>query len=447
MKVRSVYFLAGLSLLTVTAMPAQLAAEGGSAKPAEPAHYNVTDLGVVGKPPGQPFHLTDNSLIAGSEAVGNAENAILQYRRLTLDIGKRGLGGANSVSFGINQWAQAVGEADTHTPDPLGEDFCGFATLGFASGTTCMPFLWQDGVMRSLPTLRDKNGRHGSNGAASVINSYGDVAGDSENTTLDPTCPPYDPAMAQTQKLQQKPVIWHDGKVYELPAIGEDPDGNALAINDRGQAAGGTGTCSAFNLNNFIAIQFAHAVLWDGGRAIDLGNLGGQFNNLATGINDRGDVVGSSDIANDVTSNGFLWTKEKGRMDPLPPISNDILSVALAVNHEREVTGVSLDTSFVPRAVLWHHEVPFDLNTLIPSTSGLQLLTACSVNEKGQIIGLAVDSDGTFHGYLATPRATSDHHDGVLDGPMYLSENIREIVRKQLHFEHIAPVRSKPDVQ
>jgi probable HAF family extracellular repeat protein len=441
MKLKTLFSMAGISFLAVAALPAQLTAQGGSAtseRNGGPTHYNLTDLGVVGPPPGQPFHLTDNSLITGSEAVGNAEHAILQYRRLTLDIGARGLGGANSVSFGINRWAQAVGGADTHTPDPLGEDFCGFATLGFASGTRCLPFLWQNGVMRALPTLKDKNGQHGNNGAANVINGYGEVTGDSENTTLDPTCPPYDPSKGQTQKLQQKPVIWRAGRVYELPVIGGDPDGDALAINDRGQAAGGTGTCAAFNLNNFIAIQFAHAVLWDNGKPIDLGNLGGQFNNLATGINEHGDVVGSSDVANDATTNGFLWTKEKHHMDPLLPVDTDILSVALAVNDKREVTGVSLQASFLPRAVLWHHEVPFDLNTLIPSSSRLFLMTACSVNDSGQIVGLAVDSNGVFHGYLATPRGDRDSHDAALDGPMKLSDNVREMVRKQLHFDHSA---------
>jgi probable HAF family extracellular repeat protein len=442
MKLTTLFSMAGISFLAVAALPTQLPAQGGSAtseRNGGPTHFNLTDLGVVGPPPGQPFHLTDNGLITGSEAVGNAEHAILQYRRLTLDIGARGLGGANSVSFGMNRWAQAVGGADTHTPDPLGEDFCGFATLGFASGTRCLPFLWQNGMMRALPTLKDKNGQHGNNGTANVINSYGEVTGDSENMTLDPTCPPYDPSKGQTQKLQQKPVIWRAGRVYELPVIGGDPDGDALAINDRGQVAGGTGTCAAFNLNNFIAIQFAHAVLWDNGKPIDLGNLGGQFNNLATGINERGDVVGGSDVATDATTNGFLWTKEKHHMDPLLPVDTDILSVALAVNDKREVTGVSLQTSFLPRAVLWHHEVPFDLNTLIPSSSRLFLMTACSVNDSGQIVGLAVDSNGVFHGYLATPRGDRDSHDAALDGPMKLSDNVREMVRKQLHFDHSAP--------
>jgi uncharacterized membrane protein len=437
MKLKTLFSMAGVSLLTAAAMPAQLTAQGVSATAQNsggPPHYKLTDLGVVGPSPGQPFHITDNSLIAGSEAVGNAEHAILQYRRLTLDIGTRGLGGQNSISYGVNNWAQAVGGADTAKPDPLGEDFCGFATLGFASGTRCLPFLWQDGVMRPLPTLKGKNGLYGNNGVPNFINSYGDAAGESENATLDPTCPPYDPSKGQSQKLQQKPVIWHNGRVYELPAIGGDPDGDALTINDRGQAAGGTGTCAAFNFNNFVYLQFAHAVLWNNGKAIDLGNLGGSLNNMALGINNRGDVAGSSDVTNDVAFHGFLWTKEKGKMEDLVPFGTDVASLALALDDERDMTGVSLDANFNPRAVLWLHERPFDLNGLIPNTSLLYLLTACSINKSGQIIGLAVDSNGASHGYLLTPRGGSDDHDPALDGPMHLSDNVREMVRKQLHF-------------
>jgi uncharacterized membrane protein len=446
MKLKALFSMAGVSLFTMAAMPAQLAAQGGLVTPEQsggPHHYNLTDLGVVGPLPGQPFHITDDGIISGSAGVKNAEHAFLWYRRLSLDIGARGLGGANSISYGVNRWAQAVGEADTAEPDPLGEDFCGFATLGYASGTKCLPFLWQAGVIRRLPTLTDRNGLHGNNGVANVINSLGEIAGLSENTTLDQSCPPYDPSKGQSQKLQQKPVIWRNGRVYELPTIGGDPDGNTFAINEHGQVAGGSGTCAPFNFNNFLYLQFNHAVLWDNGRPIDLGNLGGSLNTFALGINNRGDVVGSSDVANDSAFNGFLWTKEKGHMDPLLPFGTDVLSVALAVNDGREVTGVSLNGNFESRATLWLHEAPHDLNTLVPSTSGLYLLLACGVNDSGQIIGLAVDSNGVFHGYLATPRGDRDDHDATLDGPMKLSDNIREMVRKQLHFDHIAPDSTK----
>ncbi len=39
----------------------------------------------------------------------------------------------------------------------------------------------------------------------------------------------------------------------------------------------------------------------------------------------------------------------------------------------------------------------------ITVTSSLYLLTACSVNARGEIIGFAVDHKGNLHGYLAVP--------------------------------------------
>ena len=67
MKRKTLFSVAGVSLLTATALPAQLAGQVAAATPAHsggPSHYNLTDLGVVGPIPGQPFHIADNGLIA-----------------------------------------------------------------------------------------------------------------------------------------------------------------------------------------------------------------------------------------------------------------------------------------------------------------------------------------------------------------------------------------------
>jgi hypothetical protein len=64
-------------------------------------------------------------------------------------------------------------------------------------------------------------------------------------------CAPRTRSASQSQKLQQKPVIWRNRHVYELPTIGGAPDGNAFAINDQEQIAGGSG-CAPFNFNNFF---------------------------------------------------------------------------------------------------------------------------------------------------------------------------------------------------
>src|SRR6201996_242542 len=83
MKLEVRFSIAGLSLLAVATMPAQLVAQAESAT--APPHYKLTDLGVVGPNPGQPLQISNDGIIAGSAAVNNAEHAMLWYRRLSLD--------------------------------------------------------------------------------------------------------------------------------------------------------------------------------------------------------------------------------------------------------------------------------------------------------------------------------------------------------------------------
>jgi probable HAF family extracellular repeat protein len=64
-----------------------------------------------------------------------------------IDLGT--LGGPDSQSFaGLNEATQVAGFAETPTPDPNGEDFCGLGT-----NLVCLGFLWQNGVMTPLDTL------------------------------------------------------------------------------------------------------------------------------------------------------------------------------------------------------------------------------------------------------------------------------------------------------
>ena len=404
MKSKIMFSMVSANLLTVVALSTPVVAQDELASVDHKilaTTYALSDLGPVGPTPGQPFHLTANSLISGSAAYNGKEQATLWYKRWETNIA---MGGGNSVAFGINQLGQAVGEADTSTPDPNGEDFCGFAFFGFPSGKTCLPFLWQEGVMTALPTLKDKNGKSGSNGAANVINSSGEVAGLAENTTLDKTCPAYDPALGQTQKFQTKPVIWTHALIHELPTLEGDLDGVALAINERGQVAGGSGDCAPFNPASFLYIQPVHAILWENGKPTDLMSLGGTTGNLAYGVNNRGEVAGTSDLAGDAIFHGFLWTKETGRMQDLAPFSPDVFSVGLAINDAGVVVGASLDAKFNSRAVGWDRGTPVDLNSRIPYKSTFYLLLACSINSRGEIVGLAVDTKtGQTHGYLASP--------------------------------------------
>ena len=396
MKSRSLIISLGMLALLV---PAGLAAQENS----QP-RYRVVELGTLGGTYSQTFYVTSTGLTSGEASLADGNwHAILYQGLFKSDLGT--LGGLNSSAFGSpNAIGQVVGAAETSHTDPNGEDFCGFYASGAPwSGTTCKGFLWQNGAMTPLSTLG------GPNGAASAINTQGEVAGNAETATKDSTCPPYDPSLGQYQVLQDKPVVWENGHINQLPTFGGDPDGYAIAINDHGQVAGGSGTCSTNDPVIGLYFSPVHALLWDHGKVTNLGSLGGAFGNQAHGMNNRGQVVGASDLAGDAAFHGFVWSQSTGMQD-VPPLPGDTYSVALAINDSGVATGVSLDATFTTlRAFVVVDGAPTDLNTLISADSPLQLQTACGINSRGEITGLAVEkSTGQYRGYLAIPVTEAD---------------------------------------
>jgi len=374
-----------LASLGATGLLATLA----MAQPA--ARYTVTDLGTVGNALG-PNSIANNGLVAGGAATSaTMSHAVLWYKGLKIDIGTTGLGGPNSAAFGVNELGQAVGSAETSAPNA--EDFCGFNAYGFPSATACLPFVWQNGVMTKLLTLG------GANGAANAINNRGEVAGVAETTMPDPNpaCP----------VSQFKPVIWENGRIQPLATFPGDTDGAAIGINDNGQAVGISGPCAAFNPNLGFPLRDSHALVWEkDGSVHDLGNLGGDGGfggNHACAINNRGQVVGHSDLTGDTTFHAYVWTGQTGMRD-LGTRQGDFASYALGINDSGEVVGASLDASFNARAMLWENGKITDLNTLIPGGSPLFLIQASKINSSGEIVGLAVTSTGEPHAFLATPR-------------------------------------------
>jgi len=379
----SAWFLAALAL------PLNVAAQETSAlQPTLPqARYSVTDLGTL---PGgnfsQPFFITKNGHVSGSSNLtGGASHAVVWSRGQAADLGT--FGGSNSIAFSANAAGRNVGEAETSASDPNGEDFCGFGTH-----LTCLPFESADGVMIPLPTFG------GNNGGVNMINRWGTAVGFAETSVPDPACP-------APQVLHFKPAVWRDGKIHRLPTYRGDPDGLALAINDRGQIAGSSGTCTTFQ-PTLINLLGVHPILWENGKPIDLGNLGGATGaaggNIAWNLNNKGQVVGVSDIAGDANFHAFLWTKASGMQD-LGTLPGDVNSTGSGINDEGDIVGLSLDQNFNGRAFVWHDGKMTDLNTLIPADSSMSLFSGCSINDNGQITGLGVTTAGEFHAYLLTP--------------------------------------------
>lgn len=376
-----------LVFLVALAIPLSLAAQA-QLQNAHQARYTVKDLGTLGGTFAAAGGISNTGWVEGYSLLPGDNNfhEFLWHKGVMTDLGT--LGGANSFSeYRPNDHGDAGGYSETSFPDPNGEDFC-----AFGNQVICLPFLWHDGVMTAQPTLG------GNNGAGFGTNDLGDLAGTAENTTLEPTC-------ADTgtgQLFQYKPVIWRNGRVHKLPTFPGDPVGIAIAINNRGQAVGQTGPCGVegFGLT-------AHVLLWQNGKATDLGNLGGTLNNTPQDINDRGQVTGLSDLPGDATFHAFLW--QKGVMIDLGTLPGDVHSNGESININGEVVGRSADASFNGRPFVWRNGVMTDLNTLIPANSSLYLLNATSNNDRGQIVGSALQlSTGEVHVFLATPIESED---------------------------------------
>src|ERR1700691_422131 len=292
------------------------------------------------------------------------------------------LGGKNSsINWnGINDPGEAVGMSETSVPDPNGEDVCGFGTH-----LTCLPFLWQNGLMSALPTLG------GNNGQASAINNRGQVAGYAENGTADSTCPP-----GTENFMIDLPVVWTKGKAQALPTIGSDPDGVAYGINNQGQAVGYSGTCTAAN----------YAVVWENGAATSLPDLGDP-GAIAYAINSHGQIVGQA-VNSDGTPLAALWQNNTATsLGPLLP--GDVASFATSINDQGQVVGSSFNSqNSWSHGLLWQNGVTIDLNTLFPASAHLFVISASNINDSGQIAGMAVEMAGPHannivHAFLATP--------------------------------------------
>jgi probable HAF family extracellular repeat protein len=376
--------------------------------------YIVTDLGTSG---------AANAVNNRGWVVGFAHDpdstvfrAFLWQNGAATDLGT--LGGPNGAAASLNERGEVTGLAETSTPDPLGEDSCGFGTH-----LICLPFVWKDGLMTPLPTLG------GNNGFATGINNQGQVVGGAENTTPDPTCP------SPSTILEIKPVVWEKGEIQqELPTIGGDPDGFASAINDNGQAVGPTGDCTS----NF------HAVLWNKGTPTDLGTLSGSVLRPAA-INNKGQIVGFAFTPDGLRA--FLW--QNGAATDLGTLPPDVNSLALGINDRGQIVGDSCDESFSCRAFLWQDGTMTELNTLVHNPNAPFLENGNGINSRGQIAGkTTVQGTPLADAYLATPspgEAVSENAAPTVTNrtsprPKVVSpEDLRRVLRQRLDFRYRIP--------
>src|SRR4029077_6781915 len=400
-------YVTAIALLAVLMIPVRLVQ--AQHKDHEPPKYYVFSLGDPGGGDVAAAASINNiGWIAGDayQAGNTTEHAEL-WLGTPFDL--ETLGGPNSAVAwpNKNNRGELAGIAETADMNPLGEAWsCAQANFPTITNHVCLGFVWQDGVMSALPPLPG-----GVDSYAAGINNHRQVAGWAENGVHDPTCNNAPPV---SQFLQFEAVVWGPelGQLTQLSPLSPDPDSAATAINDKGQVVGFSGLCA----NAVGGTSAQHAVLWEpDGTPINLGNFdGGVAWNTPTAINNRSQVVGFGNQAR--TQGGafnpvaFFWEKEHG-IRPIAPIGDDTNSWAWGINNHGVVVGQSFGGADDPfgRAFLYEHGSIRDLNALTQPNSSLHLELANDINDEGEIVGFARDTNtGATVAFLAVPAYGAD---------------------------------------
>jgi len=300
------------------------------------------------------------------------------------DLGTLG-GGLSWPGLSINDRGQAVGAATNADPDP--EGFGPAIVFGpdvVAPGVHWHATLWQDGAIQDLGTLGE-----GLDSYALSVNEGGQVAGISYTNSIP------SPAFGIPTV---DPFFWENGQMIDIGTLGGTygtlGTEGAGGLNNKGQVAG---------TSNLAGDQTAHAFIWERGSLLDLGTLGGTFSNAGS-INDSGEVVGWSTTAADATLRAFRW--KNGHMTNLGSLYDDVCSLAFSSNSKGQIVGNSVpcDIGGASHPFLWENGgLMVDLNTLIPPGSGVLLNEGAFINEKGEIVASATLDNGEVHTYLLIP--------------------------------------------
>jgi probable HAF family extracellular repeat protein len=231
----------------------------------------------------------------------------------------------------------------------------------------------------------------GASNRGSSLNRLGWVAGHSDSTTG-----------------ARRAVVWRNGAITDLRTLG----GRHAAVqwdgqNDLGMIVGisqtatpdtlgETWSCSAFiPFTGNTCLGF----VWENGVMTPLPTLGGD-NGFATGVNNRGQVVGWAETrVHDPTCRGtqvlqfraVLWEPKLGRTTELRPLRGDSASAATAINESGQVVGISGECDvavgrFSARhAVLWENGSVIEL----PNLGGEGWHTPNAINERGDVVGFS----------------------------------------------------------
>jgi probable HAF family extracellular repeat protein len=237
---------------------------------------------------------------------------------------------------------------------------------------------------------------------ATVINERGQVASCSY-TNFTPNPVTHTPTL--------DPFLWERGVMQDLGSLG-GTSGCAISLNNRGYVVG---------YSNLAGDLTFHPFLWNSESLKDLGTLGGD-NGVPFQINDRGSIVGRADVTDICTAcapgnqkqlhHPFLWRNDV--MLDLGLVSGDTAGTAYSVNSKDQVVGSTIQCvvinpddscsgSPVYHAFLWEEDSIVDLRTLIIQDFGITVNDVRNINERGEIAALGVLPNGDTHALLLIP--------------------------------------------
>ena len=359
------------------------------------------------------FWIADTGFVAGS-SLDNAFNpftgspaalAVLWKDGKIVNLGT--LGGTESGAGAVNSGGEVVGAAQNSTTDPFPSRAPYSDFFIYGNGTESRAFLWRHGTMQDLGTLG------GPDSAAFFVNENRQVAGSSDvDFNVNPA----------TGGPTVHPFLWENGKMVDL--VAGAPAGTfggtfgiAAWLNERGQVLG---------TMNLTGDTTWHSFIWDKGVVVDLGTLGG-INTTAQWLTNAGHVSGKSDVTAICTAcapnnqkqlhHPFLW--KDGVMTDLGLLYADTSGNADSVNAKDQVVGVTVPCNIVNRddscegpiyhSFLWENGSMVELQTLVIPGSGITLScahcgeAAYNINDRGEIAGQAVLSDGNSRAILLIP--------------------------------------------
>ena len=465
MKSRTLTSITVMTLFATLAIPVGLSGQRQDDKPKH-HHYKLIDIGTFGGPSSTfnnfyagPFFDSGQVLNKRGTLAGWADTSIpdpfpsrclnadcfvshgFQWRDgILTSLGSLANGWSSQVTW-INDTEEVVGLSQNGLIDPL---------IGFPEQRAV---LWRDGQITDLSTFG------GNQSVAFAVNNHGQIAGLALNTVPDPFSIYDFLYFGSVNGTQTRAVLWDkDGSMQDLGTLGTGPDAYALLVNERGQVTGWSYTNSTPNPTT--GLPTFHPFLWEKEKGMeDLGTLGGTVAQAVNGLNERGQVVGSTTLLGDVTFHPFLWDGKQlrdlgtfggnngeaiwlnnatevvgsaqytmscsnglggihaflwrdGVLNDLGTINNLPFSEADFINDSTQVVGNSFNCDFSSLdAFLWEQGSIVDLNRLLSQKSPIHLAVGSYINNRGEIAALGVLPDGDGRAVLLMP--CDENHPGV----------------------------------